>query len=108
MLFKGLNLYYYDNMGPFNFLGVPMWLALAWSPALILLIHFYPERNEWYYQYFYIGAFSMIGVGIGLFFTQAGLIKEIHWNEFLRFPVHFIWFYGAVRHHQYLQATEKS
>ena len=57
---------------------------------------------------FILVAFSMIGVGIGLFFTQAGLIKEVHWNEFLRFPVHCIWFYGAVRHHQYLQATEKS
>ena len=107
LLFRILNLYYYDKLEPFNFLGIPMWLPLAWSPAIILYIYFYPERKEWYYTAFYIVAFSMIGVAIGLFFTQAGLIKEVHWNEFLRFPVHLLWFYGALRHYQYLQSTEK-
>ncbi|MGE5606104.1 MAG: hypothetical protein ACM3YE_10495 [Bacteroidota bacterium] len=106
ILFRILNLYYYDKLEPFNFLGAPMWIPLAWSPAIILLVYFYPNRKEWYYRAFYIAAYSMMGVGVGLFFKQAGLIKEIHWNEFLRFPVHMIWFYGAVRHYQYLQSTE--
>jgi hypothetical protein len=103
-VFRLFKIYYYDKLEPFNFLGAPMWIPLAWSPAIILLIYFYPDRKEWYYQVFYIMAFSMIGVGIGLFFTQVGLIKEVRWNEFLRFPMHFIWFWGAVRHYQYLEA----
>lgn len=85
-----------------------MWIPLAWSPALILFIYFYPDRKEWYYQAFNIMFFSMMGVGIGLFFTQVGLIKGVHWNEFPRFPVHFIWFGGAVKYYQYLESTAKT
>lgn len=106
LLFRIFNIYYYDKLEPFNFFGVPIWISLAWSPAIILFIYFYPDRKEWYYQIFYITFFSMAGVGIGLFFTQVGLLKEVHWNELLRFPMHFIWFYGAARHYQYLESTE--
>ena len=102
-----MNLFYYEQLEPFNFLGAPMWIPLAWSPAIILLIYFFPDRKEWYYQAFYITAFSMVGVGVGLFFKQAGLIKEVHWNGFLRLPLHVVWFYGAVKHHRYLEATEE-
>ncbi len=105
LLFRMLNLYHYVKLEPFNFLGAPLWIPLAWSPAFILFIYFYPNRKEWYYTTFYIAAFSMMGVAIGLFFTQVGLIKEVHWNEFLRFPVHFIWFYGALKHYQRLEST---
>jgi hypothetical protein len=107
LLFRFLNLYYYQGLEPFNLLGTSILLAMSWSPAIILYIHFFPNRDEWYYITFYITAYSMIGVSIGLFFTQVGIIKEIHWNEFFRFPIHFIWFFGVWKHYQYLQSTEK-
>lgn len=32
---------------------------------------------------------------------------ETHWNELLRFPVVYLWFYGCYRHYQYLGMGEK-
>ena len=106
MLFKYLNLYRYVDVEPFNFFGAPMWLSLSWSPAVILFLYFLPPRKEWYYFVFYLAAFSTVGTAIAMFFTQAGLIKEFHWNELLRFPIQFLWFYGTAKHFQYLESTE--
>lgn len=105
LLFRQLNFYYYVKLEPFNFLGAPLWIPMAWSPAIILFIYFYPNRKEWYYNLFYLVFFSGLGVGIGLFFTQAGLIKEVRWHEFLRFPFHLLWFYGALKHYQHLEKS---
>ncbi|NLW55249.1 MAG: hypothetical protein GX050_01280 [Firmicutes bacterium] len=84
---------------------MPLWIPLAWSPAIILFLYFYPNRKEWYYNLFYIAFFAGAGVGIGLFFAQAGLIIEIHWNELYRFLIQFFWFYGALKHYQYLEVS---
>jgi hypothetical protein len=105
LLFRCLHLYQYLKLSPYDFFGAPMWLPLAWSPAVILYIYFFPARKEWYYIIFYITAFAVIGTAIGMFFTQIGLLKEIHWHPLLRFPVQFIWFYGAMRHYRYLEST---
>jgi hypothetical protein len=107
LLFRYLNLYHYLKLSPYDFFGAPMWLPLAWSPAIIIFIYFFPSRKEWYYSFFYLAAFSAIGLAIGMFFTQIGLLQEIHWNPLLRFPVQFLWFYGAIQHYRYLESPEK-
>jgi hypothetical protein len=107
LLFRYLQLYHYLKLNPYDFFGAPMWLPLAWSPAIIIFIYFLPPNKEWYYSFFYIAAFSAIGMAIGMFFTQVGLLQEIHWNPLLRFPVQFLWVYGALRHHRYLESRGK-
>ncbi len=104
-LMRRLNLFHYIKLEPFNLFGVPLWIPLAWSQAIILFIYFYPNRKEWYYNLFYIAFFAGAGVGIGFFFSQAGLIVNVRWNELFRFPIQFLWFYGALKHYQYLEGS---
>ncbi|HEX7714526.1 MAG TPA: hypothetical protein VF531_10955 [Bacillota bacterium] len=107
-LFRLLNFYRYENSFPLEFYGSPIMLNLAWSQAIILFIHFLPRRKEWYVLPFYIAMFSMIGTAIGVFFKNAGLIREIHWNELLRFPVWVVWFYGVCWHYNRLRARDRT
>jgi hypothetical protein len=106
LLFKLSHFYFYLNTKPFDFYGVPIWLTFAWIPAIIMFIHFLPQRKEPYIFYLYLSSFAMLGVLIGIFFTQISLIKEIHWHSLLRFPVQFLWLFGTHAHYQALKKSE--
>jgi hypothetical protein len=54
----------------------------------------------------YIGLFSMIGVFIGAFFTQFGLVCEINFHFLLRFPIWYLWFSAALWHYRKLSEKE--
>jgi hypothetical protein len=103
LLFKTLNLYRYVKASPFDFYGSPIFINLSWSAAVMLFIHFLPIRKEKYVLPLYLSIYGIFGVFIGVFLTNAGLIVEIHWNELLRFPVIYLWFYGCYKHYQYLK-----
>jgi hypothetical protein len=105
-IFEALKLYRYQYLKPFDFLGAPIWNALAWAPAIILFIHFLPQRKERYIIPVYIGTFSMIGVFIGAYYTELGLVQEIHFHYLLRFPIWYLWFSGALWHYRRLQAGD--
>ena len=104
--FKLLNLYHYVKSDPFSFYGSPIFINLAWTAAVMLFIHFLPARKEKYVFPIYLAGFAMTGVFIGVFLKNAGLIVETHWNELLRFPVIFFWFYGCYLHYQYLKKED--
>ena len=95
LLFHFLNLYIYLNDMPFDFYGSPILLNLAWTPAILLFIYFMPKQTGWFSYVLYLATFGMIGTLIGFFLQNAGLIKELHWHELLRFPVITGWFYIA-------------
>jgi hypothetical protein len=106
MLFKILNMYHYVKADPFDFYGSPIFINLAWAPAVMLFIHFLPARKEKYILPLYLAMYAMLGVFIGVFLTKAGLIVETHWNELLRFPVVYLAFYICYKHYQYLKKKD--
>lgn len=106
--FRLMNFYRYENSFPLDFYGSPILLNLAWSQAIILFIHFLPQRKEWYVFPFYIAAFSIVGVAIGVFFKNVGLLTEIHWHELMRFPIWALWFYGAGWHYNRLRERDRT
>jgi hypothetical protein len=107
-IIKLLNLYHYVNSEPFSFYGSPMFINLSWIPVIIMFIYFRPRRKEKYIMPLYIAAFSFVGLYVGIILTHVGLIVEKHWHVLLRFPLWYIWFYGAYKHYTYLEIKSKS
>lgn len=103
-----LKLYRYEQTFPFDFYGVPIWINLAWAAAVIMFLYFLPEGKLKVPFYLYLTAFSMCSVFIGEVFVKLGMIKEIFWDELLRFPVTFMWFYGVAWNYKYLTAKDKT
>lgn len=97
--FQALNLYHYEYLKPFEFLGTPIFNSLAWSPAIILFIHFLPERTERYVVPLYIALYSMLGTLIGAYFTEFGLVEEVHFHYVLRLPIWYLWFSATLWHY---------
>jgi hypothetical protein len=102
LIIKVLNLYQYTYLKPFDFLGTPILNSLAWSPAIILFIHFLPEQKERYIVPVYIGLFSMVGVFVGAYYTELGLVHETHFHYVLRFPIWYLWFSATFWHYHRL------
>lgn len=102
-----LKLYRYVHTVPFDFYGVPIWISLAWSVAVVLFLHFLPESKSKIPFYLYLCSFSLLSVFIGESFVQLGMIKEFFWDELLRFPVTFGWFYAIAWNYQYLKAKDE-
>jgi hypothetical protein len=105
-IIRALQLYQYNYLEPFGFLGAPILNSLAWSPALILFIHLLPQRQEGYVIPLYIGAFSMVGVFVGAFYTEFGLVTNIHFHYGWRFPIWYLWFSAACWHYRKLKAAD--
>lgn len=106
LIFSAVQLYQYQYLKPFEFLGAPIWNALAWTPAIILFIHFLPERKERYVIPVYIGTFSMIGVFVGAYYSEFGLVRDIHFHYLLRFPIWYLWLSAAYWHYRKLQSKD--
>jgi hypothetical protein len=105
-IIRALQLYQYNYLEPFGFLGASILNSLAWSPSIILFIHFLPERKEGYAVPLYIGAFSMVGVFIGAYYTEFGLIQNIHFHYGWRFPIWYLWFSATYWHYRKLKAAD--
>lgn len=106
-LFKSLNLYHYVNAEPFEFYGSPFFINFSWATAVMLFLHFLPLRKEWYVLPIYLSSFGLVGLYIGVFFTNAGLIVETHWNELLRFPLVTLCFYACYKHYRHLKIKDE-
>lgn len=106
LLCKLLNLYHYVNSAPFDFYGSPILLNLAWATAVMLFLHFLPERKEKYILPVYISIYAALGVFIGSFFKNTGLLVETHWHELFRFPLVYICFFACYKHYQSLKKSD--
>ncbi len=101
------HLYRYLHAAPFIFWGYPFWTGLAWASAVMLFIHFWPNRPEWYYSLIYIASFAMLSAAIDEVFQKLNLLQYIHWNWFFRFIISFIWFFSASIHWRRLSLKTK-
>ncbi len=108
LLMKILNIYRYSNASPFVFYGSPIFLNLAWATAVLLFFYFLPVSKIKYILYVYIGIYAMLGVFIGAFLKEAGLLIEIHWHVLLRFPLVYGCFYACYRHYEYLRKKDST
>jgi hypothetical protein len=106
-IFSALHLYKYQYLKPFDFLGAPIWNALAWIPAIVLFLYFLPDRKERYVIWLYIATFSMVGVFVGAYYTEFGLVQDIHFHYVLRFPVWYLWFLAVLWHYRKLYAGDE-
>ena len=96
-------LFKYKHIEPFTFFGLPVLLGLAWTPAILLFLHFLPNRKTGYPYYAYITAFSLLSAVNDELFYKLGLLEYIHWHAFFRFIISLPYFYWMAIHYEYLK-----
>jgi hypothetical protein len=94
----------YQHASPFTFFGSPVLLHLAWAPAILMFLHFLPNRKISYAFYAYILIFSFMSSIIDEIFHQIGLLKYIHWNSFVRFVITLPYYYFLAVHYLMLKS----
>jgi len=93
----------YQHVYPFTIFNLPLFLDLAWAPAIIIFIHFLPDKKVGYAYYTYIVFFALLNGANDEVFHQIGLLKYIHWNPFFRFLISLPYFYWLAVHYQSLK-----
>lgn len=92
-----LNLYYYTDYGPLHLFQIPVWLVLAWAPAMAVFLYFLPLENGRVWFWLYIVIFSALSAGLGTILNNLGLLHYIHWSPIHRFILAFGLFYLTAR-----------
>ncbi|HEX3047999.1 MAG TPA: hypothetical protein VHY08_24820 [Bacillota bacterium] len=99
-----LNLVKYQHVYPFTIMNLPLFFDLAWTPAIMMFVHFMPDKKTGYPYYAYMIFFCLINAANDEVFHQIGLLKYIHWNPFFRFLISLPYFYWIAIHFQSLKA----
>lgn len=95
VLTRALNLMHYVHYGPFVLLGSPVWLNLAWSPAILVFLYFRPGMDQTFLFWSYILGFSLMSAVLNEALFRLGLLVQDHWSSWARFAVGIGWFYAA-------------
>lgn len=93
------NLVKYQHVKPFTILGLPLLFDLAWTPAVLLFLHFLPKKKPRYAYYSYIIVFCLINAANDEVFHQIGLLEYIHWSPLYRFLISLPYFYWLAIHY---------
>lgn len=99
-----LNLVKYRHVYPFTILNLPFLFDLAWTPAILLFLHFLPRKEVRYAYHAYLITFCLINAANDEIFHQIGLLDYIHWNPFCRFLISVPYFYWLAIHYSRLAA----
>jgi hypothetical protein len=94
----------YQHIYPFSIAKLPLLFDLAWTPAIIMFLHFLPKKKTGYAYYFYIIIFCLINAANDEVFHQIGLLRYIHWNPFYRFLISVPYFYWLAVHYADLES----
>jgi hypothetical protein len=98
------NLLKYQHVYPFTILGLPLLFDLAWTPAVMMFVHFLPDRKTGYPYYAYLVVFALINAANDEVFHQIGLLKYVHWSPFFRFLISLPYFYWLAIHYNNLKS----
>jgi hypothetical protein len=98
------NLVEYQHAYPFTIFKLPLLFDLAWTPAIIMYLHFLPKPKLGYAYYSYIITFCLLNAANDEVFHQIGLLKYIHWNAFYRFLLSVPYFYWLAVHYADLES----
>lgn len=99
-----LNFVKYRHADPFTFFHLPVFFNFGWTPAVMLFLHFLPDKKTGYGYYAYIVMFSIISAINDDLFHQVGLLEYIHWNAFIRFLISLPYFYFLAVHFLHLSS----
>lgn len=88
----------YQHVYPFAILKLPLLFDLAWTPAVMMFVHFLPNPKTGYAYYIYIVVFALITAANDEVFHQIGLLTYIHWSPFVRFLISLPYFYWVAIH----------
>ena len=98
------NLVKYQHAYPFTIFRLPLLFDLAWTPAIVMFLHFLPKNGPKYARHAYIIVFSLINAANDEVFHQIGLLKYIHWTPFARFLISLPYFYWLAVHYANLKS----
>jgi hypothetical protein len=99
-----LNLVKYQHAYPFTIAKLPLFFDLAWTPAVIIYLHFLPRKKLGYAYHSYIITFCLFNAANDEVFHQIGLLKYVHWNPFYRFLISLPYFYWLATHYRKLES----
>lgn len=94
-----LNLIKYQHGYLFIILSLPLFFDLAWTPAIMMFLHFLPNPKIKYAYYTYIILFALLNAVNDEFFHQIGLLEYNHWSPFFRFLISLPYFYWLAVHY---------
>jgi hypothetical protein len=94
----------YQHTYPFTIARLPLFFNLAWTPAIIMYLHFLPKKKIGYAYYSYIIIFCLLNAANDEVFHQIGLFKYIHWHPLYRFLLSLPYFYGLAVYYGNLEA----
>ena len=86
------NGFHYKNFGALHYRGVPVFIAVAWIPAIMLFLHFLPRLGSWEY-FLYLLSWVLMSMMIQHGFELLYLLDTGWFNEPLRLVFSLIWFY---------------
>lgn len=98
------NLVEYRHVYPFSILKLPLLFDLAWTPAIIMFVHFLPAKKTGYAYYTYLLVFAFINSANDEVFHQIGLLEYIHWSPVYRFLISLPYFYWVAVHYADLKS----
>lgn len=98
------NLVKYQHVYPFTIFNLPLFFDLAWTPAILIFLHFLPQKKLGYAYHSYIIVFCLLNAVNDEVFHQIGLLKYIHWNPFYRLLISLPYFYWVAVHYTNLKS----
>lgn len=95
----------YEHVYPFSILKLPLLFDLAWTPAILIFLHFLPGVQAPKYAYHtYIIVFALINAANDEVFHKIGLLTYVHWSPFIRLLISLPYFYWLAIHYTDLKA----
>jgi hypothetical protein len=99
-LLTALKLFHYRIYGPFAFMNNPIWLNLAWAPAIIIFLYFKPPMRSLLPFWGYLLSFSFLSAAIDRVLHNMGLLEYLHWSPAYRFVFSLLWFFAVSYLHE--------
>lgn len=101
---SALGLFHYRRAGPFAFLGSPIWLNLAWIPAILIFLYFKPPMKKPILFWSYLLLFSLMSAMVDTSFLHLGVLEHFHWSPAATSLVAVFWYLGAsIVNERYIQ-----
>ena len=100
LIMHGLGFFRYRHAGAFSYLGVPVWLTMAWAPAIMVFLYFKPRVERHLEFGVYAASFSLLSAILDAVLHQLGLLVYYRWSPLARFLVTLVLFYVAGYVHQ--------
>ncbi len=97
--------FHYENFGSMHFFRIPIFITLAWIPAIMLFLHFMPGVGPVYY-WLYLLSWVLLSSMIQRGLEYKGLMIRGWFNEGIRAVFSLVWYYVVSQ--WYLWMIDKS